>query len=152
MPDVQSINNYIVKNRDGTSDIMFDTYIVYGMYMVTDYDQEAVDSAKFCAETFLQIAKYMNNSHMMNQHASQVCNGLQYWFNQKISQIQLQIDDLVRGQSGKPLNAVSVTNNTRNFTSAPTNNNRSNIPPINKGIPQTPAEMFERFTVGKGSG
>lgn len=150
MPDVQSINNYIVKNRDGTSDIMFDTYIVYGMYMVTDYDQEAVDSAKFCAETFLQIAKYMNNSHMMNQHASQVCNGLQYWFNQKISQIQLQIDDLIRGQSGKPLNAVPVINNNRNITSFPTNN-RSNAPQINKGIPQTPAEMFERFTVGKGS-
>ena len=106
MPDVQSINNYIVKNRDGISDMMFDTYIIYGMYMVTDYDQEAIDAARFCTETFMEIASHMNNTNMVNQQASQVCNGLYYWFNQKLAQMQLEVDAIVRGQMGKALNGV----------------------------------------------
>lgn len=104
MPDIQGINNYIVKNRDGISDMVFDTYVVYGIYLVTDYDQEAIDSARFCGNTFMEIIRYLKLANLINEYAEQACNGLYDWFNRKLTSMQYDLNDQTKNTNGQPIN------------------------------------------------
>lgn len=106
MPDVQTISNYIVKNRDGISDIVFETYIVYGMYLVTDYDQEAIDSSKYSVDTYMEIVKYMNAAAIINDQSHQVCMSLYKSFQDKIGGFQASINSMLRQSSGQNMNSV----------------------------------------------
>ena len=88
IPDIQSISNYIVKNRDGISDISFETYIVYGMYLVSDYDEEALLSAEYAVDTYRLIIEYMYQSGLVGDQALQVSNGMIKYFNVKINEMR----------------------------------------------------------------
>lgn len=76
IPDLQTMTNYIVKNRDGISDITFDCYILYGMYFVTDYDEEAIMTAQFAIDTHIMIVEYMYANHLIDSNALQMVKQL----------------------------------------------------------------------------
>lgn len=117
MPDIQTIINYIVKNRDGISDITFETYIVYGIYMVTDYAEEALLSSEYAIDTYSLIVEYMYTNGMLSQSVLQVSNGMLKYFQQKQNEFRTSIDKSIK------------TGSINNF------NPSGNIPPIpNYGI------------------
>lgn len=114
MPDVQTINNYIVKNRDGISDISFESYIVYGIYVITDYSEEALECAKFAVETYSLIVDYMEKNKMVSNEAMQVSNGMLSWFENKMTDLRLEIAANERSANGTSLNQMRVNNNGNN--------------------------------------
>ena len=116
MPDIQTIINYIVKNRDGVSDITFETYIVYGIYMVTDYAEEALLSAEYAMDTYNLIVEYMYNNGMLSQSVLQVSNGMLKYFQQKQNEFKETIDKSIK------------TGSISNFN--PTNKPGVNTPPL----------------------
>ena len=104
MPDIQTISNYIVKNRDGISDINFETYIVYGIYLVTDYAQEALDASEYTIDTYSLIVEYMYRNGMLGQSALQVSNGMLKYFQQKQQEFKGIISDSIKSGSVNTFN------------------------------------------------
>ena len=105
IPDIQTISNYIVKNRDGISDITFETYIVYGMYLVTDYDEEALASAEYAVDTYNMIINYMHQNGLINDLAMQVSNGIVRHFNLKVNELR-NIINSAQQNNGNNINNI----------------------------------------------
>ena len=125
MPDIQTITNYIVKNRDGISDITFETYIVYGVYLVTDYAEEALTASEYTIDTYSLIVEYMYKNNMLGQSALQVSNGMMQYFQNKQIEFRNSISDSVRsgnvnrfnpnGNYGRTTNTQQRQSSTYNF-------------------------------------
>ena len=123
IPECQHINNYIVKNRDGISDISFETYIAYGMYMVSDSEREILDSIEYCIDTSYMITHYMYKHGYTSLECVQISNQSvdKYYskfgrdsdrvraYNKRISEIKAQLDAGVQDDSN--LNTPSKPNN-----------------------------------------
>ena len=133
LPKLQTISNYIVKNRDNSSDISFETYIVYGLYMVTDYIEEAISSAKFAVETYIMMAKYLFNNKLIDMNMMQICNNKINEFEKQIQLFRNQVDLLNNNLSGANNNQTSY----KDFSKF--NNNYNNNQQQNNFRPQIPS-------------
>lgn len=141
LPKLQTINNYIVKNRDGNSDISFETYIIYGMYMITDYIEEAIQSSKFAVETYIMMAKYLYSNKLIDMNMMQICNNKMGEFDKQIEAFKSSIN------GGTPSNVVNNNsqfyskNNQipyKDFSKFSNNFNNNQSTPIH-GRPQIPS-------------
>ena len=112
MPDIQETGNYIVKNRDGISDITFQTYIVFGIYLISDYGEEAINCAEYAAETYRMITEYMYKNGMLDQSSLQVSNGMLKYFEQKLANFKAHISNNI--QTGFMNNFNPTGNNSNN--------------------------------------
>lgn len=73
IPTIQKIDSYITKNRDSVAKISFEMYIAYGMYLVTDFDNEVLNSARYAVETYMLIANYMIQKNYISPDAYKAC-------------------------------------------------------------------------------
>ena len=96
MPDVQEIGNYIVKNRDSIADILFQTYIVFGVYFVSDYAEEAINCAEYTVDTYRMIVEYMYKNGLLDQSSLQVSNGMLKYFEQKLATFKSTISNNIQ--------------------------------------------------------
>lgn len=121
VPDIQTITNYVVKNRDGISDISFETYIGYGIYLVTDHDEEAIQSAQFAADTYSMIIDYMLQAKLISDRVAHAAKSVKEFFNRKIE----DFISMSRAQfnSNGPVNEMRQRNT---YSSGSSNNNGGN--------------------------
>jgi len=73
VPKIAQVASYVTKNRDGVNDLTFELHIVYGMYMITDSFEEALESAKYATETYAMLVEYMYTEHLIGGEAYQMC-------------------------------------------------------------------------------
>lgn len=99
IPDLQTMTNYVVKNRDGISDITFDCFILYGMYFVTDYDEEAVMTAQFAIDTHMMVVEYMYANHLIDSNALQMVKQLTSAFTVRLNNFKEEIRSAQRFQN-----------------------------------------------------
>ena len=79
IPDIETINSYVQKNRDGMSDITFEMFIIYGLYFVTDYSEEAVATMQFVIDTHIMIMEYMQENGLVDKDAIESNKSLTNW-------------------------------------------------------------------------
>ena len=134
LPKLQTISNYIVKNRDGSSDITFEMYIIYGMYMVTDYIEEAIQSAKFAVETYIMMAKYLFSNKLIDMNMMQICNNKINEFDKHVEQFKNQVNLLNNNMSNTSNNQTSYKDFSRNnFNNQNYQSQKFNRPQIPSG-------------------
>ena len=100
IPDLQTMTNYIVKNRDGISDLTFDCYILYGLYFVSDFDEETLLSAQFAIDTHLMILDYMNECHLIDKNSLDMVKKLTDSFIERLNTFKEEIAESSKNKNG----------------------------------------------------
>ena len=97
------------------SDITFETYILYGMYMVTDFDEEASQAAQFAVDTQAMFMDYMYKKGLVDQNAMQVFNGMvNYFKNKQVEFLSSMRDNIRSGNINQPQGARSYGQQSQN--------------------------------------